>query len=115
MNLKYTNKDLMEKLTLEEKRSWVTSSPTKVFGIDPNTQQVNHLTDIDWYSFPDQLLIHKAEAMGKPGLVEIYAKEESTGARRCPEAEEASAWECMIPASGSRYISSDMHASVVLS
>lgn len=36
----HINEDLMETLTLEEKRSWVESSPTKVFDIDPNTQQV---------------------------------------------------------------------------
>lgn len=36
----HINEDLMETLTLEEKRSWVESSPTKVFNIDPNTQQV---------------------------------------------------------------------------
>ena len=36
----HINEDLMESLTLEEKTSWVESSPTKVFDIDPNTQQV---------------------------------------------------------------------------
>ena len=35
------NEELMETLTLEEKTSWVESSPTKVFDIDPNTQQVS--------------------------------------------------------------------------
>lgn len=34
------NEDLMETLTLEQKKEWVDSSPTKVFDIDPNTQQV---------------------------------------------------------------------------
>ncbi|XP_037497262.1 DNA-directed RNA polymerases II, IV and V subunit 3 [Jatropha curcas] len=36
----HINEDLMETLTLEEKQSWVESSPTKVFTIDPVTQQV---------------------------------------------------------------------------
>ena len=35
------NQELMETLTLEEKQSWVESSPTKVFDIDPVTQQVS--------------------------------------------------------------------------
>lgn len=34
------NEDLMETLSLEEKRTWIDSSPTKVFDIDPVTQQV---------------------------------------------------------------------------
>lgn len=34
------NEDMMDTLTLEEKRSIVESSPTKVFDIDPVTQQV---------------------------------------------------------------------------
>lgn len=36
----HINEDLMETLTLEEKKKWIESSPTKVFGIDPTTQQV---------------------------------------------------------------------------
>ncbi|KAI4387880.1 hypothetical protein MLD38_000271 [Melastoma candidum] len=35
----HINEELMETLTLEEKVSWVESSPTKVFDIDPNTEQ----------------------------------------------------------------------------
>lgn len=34
------NEDLMETMSLEEKRTWIESSPTKVFDIDPVTQQV---------------------------------------------------------------------------
>lgn len=34
------NEDLMETLSLEQKNTWVESSPTKVFDIDPVTQQV---------------------------------------------------------------------------
>ncbi|KAG0465667.1 hypothetical protein HPP92_019831 [Vanilla planifolia] len=71
----HINEELMETLTLEEKRSWVESSPTKVFGIDPNTQQVK-VVDPEAYTY-DEEVIKKAEAMGKPGLVEIYAKEDS--------------------------------------
>lgn len=36
----HINEDLMENLSLEEKQSWVDSSPTKVFDIEPNTEQV---------------------------------------------------------------------------
>lgn len=35
----HINEDLMESLTLEEKRSFVESSPTKVFDIDLNTHE----------------------------------------------------------------------------
>ncbi|KAK9286369.1 hypothetical protein L1049_014763 [Liquidambar formosana] len=71
----HINEDLMETLSLEDKRSWVESSPTKVFDIDPNTQQVV-VVDPEAYTYDDEV-IKKAEAMGKPGLVEIYAKEDS--------------------------------------
>ncbi|VAI30684.1 hypothetical protein VPH35_089575 [Triticum aestivum] len=69
------NQELMETLTLEEKQSWVESSPTKVFDIDPVTQQVT-IVDPEAYTYDDEV-IKKAEAMGKPGLVEINAKEDS--------------------------------------
>uniref|UniRef100_A0A453T736 DNA-directed RNA polymerase RpoA/D/Rpb3-type domain-containing protein n=1 Tax=Aegilops tauschii subsp. strangulata TaxID=200361 RepID=A0A453T736_AEGTS len=69
------NEELMETLTLEEKQSWVESSPTKVFDIDPVTQQVT-IVDLEAYTYDDEV-IKKAEAMGKPGLVEINAKEDS--------------------------------------
>lgn len=71
----HINEDLMETLTLEEKQSWVESSPTKVFDIDPNTQQVV-VVDPEAYTYDDEV-IKKAEAMGKPGLVDIRAKEDS--------------------------------------
>jgi DNA-directed RNA polymerase II subunit RPB3 len=35
----HINEALMETLTLEEKQEWVESSPTKVFELDPATQQ----------------------------------------------------------------------------
>ncbi|XP_072969865.1 DNA-directed RNA polymerases II, IV and V subunit 3-like [Typha angustifolia] len=71
----HINEDLMETLTLEEKRTWVESSPTRVFDIDPNTQQVV-VVDPEAYTYDDEV-IKKAEAMGKPGLIEVYAKEDS--------------------------------------
>lgn len=71
----HINEDLVETLSLEEKQSWVESSPTKVFDIDPNTEQVV-VVDPEAYTYDDEV-IKKAEAMGKPGLVEIYAKEDS--------------------------------------
>ncbi|KAE8702227.1 DNA-directed RNA polymerases II, IV and V subunit 3 [Hibiscus syriacus] len=112
----HINEDIMDTLTLEEKQNFVESRPTRVFDIDPNTQQVLLLLlhhyiiklgyrllkklsgkkncflhhqgpfdvfivdyeDIDGkaYTYDDEVL-KKAEAMGKPGLVEIYAKEDS--------------------------------------
>ncbi|GLU09204.1 hypothetical protein SLE2022_260770 [Rubroshorea leprosula] len=71
----YINEDMMETLTLEEKMSLVESSPTKVFDIDPNTQQVV-VVDPEAYTYDDEVL-KKVEAMGKPGLIEIHAKEDS--------------------------------------
>ena len=35
----HINENLMETLTLDEKREWVESCPTKVFKINPDTQQ----------------------------------------------------------------------------
>ncbi|KAF0914573.1 hypothetical protein E2562_030378 [Oryza meyeriana var. granulata] len=69
------NEELMETLTLDEKRSLVESSPTKVFNIDPNTQQVV-VEDPEAYTYDDEV-IKKADAMGKPGLIDINAKEDS--------------------------------------
>ncbi|GKV01637.1 hypothetical protein SLEP1_g14179 [Rubroshorea leprosula] len=71
----YINEDMMETLTLEEKMNLVESSPTKVFDIDPNTQQVV-VVDPEAYTYDDEVL-KKVEAMGKPGLIEIHAKEDS--------------------------------------
>ncbi|KAG4153071.1 hypothetical protein ERO13_D04G161200v2 [Gossypium hirsutum] len=71
----HINEDMMDTLTLEEKQSFVDSSPTRVFDIDPNTQQVV-VVDPEAYTYDDEVL-KKAEAMGKPGLVEIYGKEDS--------------------------------------
>ncbi|KAJ4757645.1 DNA-directed RNA polymerase family protein [Rhynchospora pubera] len=71
----HINEEMMETLTLEEKTNWVDSSPTKVFGIDPETEQVV-VVDAEAYTYDDEV-IKKAESMGKPGLVEIYAKEDS--------------------------------------
>nr|KYP58935.1 DNA-directed RNA polymerase II subunit RPB3-A [Cajanus cajan] len=123
----HINEDLMETLTLEEKREWVDSSPTRVFEIDPVTQQCSLLNygfgyalfsafignaivnsvhnskllslsssriisrtnskewcltfivmvvDAEAYTYDDEVL-KKAEAMGKPGLVEIIARQDS--------------------------------------
>ncbi|KAI3972174.1 hypothetical protein MKW92_051206 [Papaver armeniacum] len=71
----HINEDMMATLTLEEKQSWVESSPTKVFDIDPSTQQVI-VVDPEAYTYDDEV-IKKAEAMGKPGLVEITGREDS--------------------------------------
>ncbi|KAI3790494.1 hypothetical protein L2E82_03573 [Cichorium intybus] len=69
----HINEEMIETLSLEEKTSVVESSPTKVFDINPHTQQV---VDPKAYTYDDEVL-KKVEAMIKPGLVEIYAKEDS--------------------------------------
>lgn len=86
----HINENLMETLTLDEKREWVESCPTKVFDINSDTQQV-YVHDAEAYSYDDEV-IKKAEAMGKPGLVSINAKDdsfiftvESTGALRASQ------------------------------
>ncbi|KAJ3693293.1 hypothetical protein LUZ60_008773 [Juncus effusus] len=71
----HINHEMMETLSLDEKHSLVDSSPTKVFDIDPDTQQVI-IVDPEAYTYDEEVL-KKAEAMGKPGLIEIYAKEDS--------------------------------------
>ncbi|KAJ4829796.1 DNA-directed RNA polymerases II, IV and V subunit 3 [Turnera subulata] len=71
----HINEDMMETLSLEEKQSLVDSSPTKVFDIDPNTQKVV-VVDAEAYTYDDEVL-KKAEAMGKPGIIDIRAKEDS--------------------------------------
>lgn len=48
----HINEDLMESLTLEEKRSWVESSPTKVFDIDQSTHQVGCFYLLSCMLFP---------------------------------------------------------------
>ncbi|KAM1482687.1 hypothetical protein TB2_034268 [Malus domestica] len=69
------NEELMDTLTLEEKKAWVDSSPTKVFDIDPKTDKVV-VVDPEAYTYDDEV-IKKAEAMGKSGLVDINAREDS--------------------------------------
>lgn len=68
------NQNLMEMLTLQEKQEWVDSCPTKVFDVDPATGQV-FVQDAEAYAY-DEEVVKKAEAMGRPGLVNIRAKEE---------------------------------------
>ncbi|GLT64538.1 hypothetical protein SLA2020_370240 [Shorea laevis] len=66
---------MMETLTLEGKTSLVESSPSKIFDIDPNTQPVV-VVDPEACTYDDEVL-KKVEAMAKPGLIEIPAKEDS--------------------------------------
>ncbi|KAH7834627.1 hypothetical protein Vadar_018073 [Vaccinium darrowii] len=61
----HIDEDLMQTLTLQEKTDLIDSCPTKVVIVDPEA-----------YTYDDEV-IKKAEAMGKPGLVEISAKEDS--------------------------------------
>ncbi|KAL2612611.1 hypothetical protein R1flu_024303 [Riccia fluitans] len=69
------NEALMETLTLEERKEWVDSCPTKVFDVDPQTQQVV-MVDAAAYTYDEEIL-KKAEAMGKPGLLESISREDS--------------------------------------
>lgn len=46
----HINEALMESLSLEEKKEWVDSCPTKVFEVDPQTQQVRFLS---WIAYID--------------------------------------------------------------
>ena len=47
----------METLSLEKKQSWVESSPTKVFDIDPVTQQVSVCFLLLYLFFPFLLCV----------------------------------------------------------
>ncbi|KAF7840795.1 DNA-directed RNA polymerases II, IV and V subunit 3-like [Senna tora] len=69
------NEELMETLTLEQKKDWVASCPANMFQIDPRTQKVV-VSDPEVYPY-DEKVIWKAEAMGKPGLVEMCEKKDS--------------------------------------
>ncbi|PWZ39762.1 DNA-directed RNA polymerases II, IV and V subunit 3 [Zea mays] len=68
------NEELMETLTVEERISLIESSPTKVFELDSANQVV--VKNAEAYTYDDEVIKH-AEAIGKPGLVEITAKEDS--------------------------------------
>ncbi|KAF5745601.1 DNA-directed RNA polymerase family protein [Tripterygium wilfordii] len=85
----HINEEMMQTLTLEEKMALVESSPTKVLGVDSNQQVV--VVDPEAYTYDDEVL-KKAESMGKPGLIEINAREdsfiftvESTGAMKASQ------------------------------
>ncbi|KAF7840790.1 DNA-directed RNA polymerases II, IV and V subunit 3-like [Senna tora] len=66
------NEELMETLTLEQKKDWVSSCPPNMFQIDPHTQKVV-LSPPETYHY-DSKVTRKAASMGKPGLVEIVQK-----------------------------------------
>jgi DNA-directed RNA polymerase II subunit RPB3 len=75
----------MATLTEEEKIAFVESSPAPVFKYNDQTRKVE-IDAPDSYAYDGECL-KKAEEMGKPGLVDIRAKEdtflftvESTGA-----------------------------------
>ena len=68
----YINENIMETLTLDEKREWIESCPTKVFYINPDTQQV-FVYDAEAYSSDDEV-IKKVEAIGEPGFVALIPK-----------------------------------------
>eukprot|EP00850_Spirogloea_muscicola_P006478 SM000030S11487 [mRNA] locus=s30:950348:951437:- [translate_table: standard] len=70
----HINHALMDTLSLDEKREWVDSCPTKVFDIDHNGQV--YVADAELYAYDDEV-VKKAAAMGKPGLVDIVARQDS--------------------------------------
>eukprot|EP00898_Chlorokybus_atmophyticus_P000642 jgi/Chlat1/1579/Chrsp123S01840 len=79
------NRPLLDTLTLEQKEEWVASCPTRVFRVNNATGAVE-VENAEAYTYDDEC-IAKAEAMGKPGLVNIRMREdafvftiESTGA-----------------------------------
>ncbi|KAF7840796.1 DNA-directed RNA polymerases II, IV and V subunit 3-like [Senna tora] len=69
------NEEMMETLTLEQKKEWVDSCHSPEFEIDPCTQKVV-LSHPEEY-VDDEEVIRKAEAMGKPGLVELYRRNDT--------------------------------------
>lgn len=68
------NHNLMETLTLDEKKEWLESCPTHVFGINEYGQVF--VENAEAYAYDEECL-RKAESMGKPGLVDIQAKQDS--------------------------------------
>ena len=80
-----TDEDLMATLTEEEKREFAESSPAPIFRYNEQTRKVE--IDAPETCTYDGECLKKAEELGKPGLVDIRAKEdaflftvESTGA-----------------------------------
>ncbi|KAL9691835.1 hypothetical protein QQ045_012262 [Rhodiola kirilowii] len=51
----HINEEMMDKLSLEEKKSWIASSPSKVFDINPDTQQVV-IVDPEAYAYDDEVI-----------------------------------------------------------
>ncbi|KAF7840789.1 DNA-directed RNA polymerases II, IV and V subunit 3-like [Senna tora] len=69
------NEELMETLTLEQKKDWVASCPANMFQIERHTQKVV-LSRPEAYHYDDKVT-WKAEAMGMPGLVEMCEKKDT--------------------------------------
>ncbi|KAF7840797.1 DNA-directed RNA polymerases II, IV and V subunit 3-like [Senna tora] len=69
------NEKIMETLTFEQKKEWVATCLFPRFEIDPSTQKVvlSHPEDY----IDDEEVIWKAEAMGKPGLVQLSEKNDT--------------------------------------
>lgn len=68
----HINEELMETLTLNEKLNWIESSPTKVFDIDPKTEQVSTsiifpFTELDTCLF--FIVLHILDSIWLFGLV----------------------------------------------
>ncbi|CAI7798343.1 unnamed protein product [Closterium sp. NIES-53] len=59
------NHTLMDGMTLDERREWVDSCPTQVFGIDEHGQV--YVENAELYAYDDEVIV-KAEELGRPGL-----------------------------------------------
>lgn len=70
----HINHELANTLTLQQKQEFVVSSPTEVFAINPDTEEIE-VENAEAYTYDEEVL-KKAEAMGVPGLVSIVAKED---------------------------------------
>ncbi|CAI5928270.1 unnamed protein product [Closterium sp. NIES-65] len=68
------NHTLMDGMTLDERREWVDSCPTQVFGIDEHGQV--YVENAELYAYDDEVIV-KAEELGRPGLVEIRPRQDS--------------------------------------
>jgi DNA-directed RNA polymerase II subunit RPB3 len=68
------NHALMNTLTQGEREAWIDSCPTNVFSWNSAEKRVE-VENLEAYIYDDECLM-KAEAMGKPGLVDIRQRQD---------------------------------------
>jgi len=68
------NHALMSTLSQAERDAWIESSPTKIFQWNPSEKKVE-VVNIEIYQYDNECVL-KAEEMGKPGLVDIRARQD---------------------------------------